>query len=71
MSNFRVLSCFSDYFVCFPLFDISLDLSTVKPLLDVFIVDVFEYVLFAVCVLCESFYFSCVVFSSVILGIGS
>ena len=47
-------------------FSISLDFSTVKSTLDVFITDVFKSVLFVVSVLCECFCFTNVAFSFVI-----
>ena len=63
MSLFFLITClFSNFgFILSVLFDrsfsISLDLSTVKSTLDVFITDVFMSVLFVVSVLCESFCF--------------
>ena len=65
---------FSDYllfsdlgFILSVLFDrsfsISLDFSTVKSTLGVFITDIFKFVLFAVSMLCESFCFTGVAFS--------
>ena len=65
------LFVFSDFgFLLSVLFDrsfsISLDFSTVKSTLGVFITDVFKSVLFVISVLCESFCFTGVSFCSVI-----
>ena len=70
MSLFFLISClFSGFgFILSVLFDrsvsISLDFSIVKSTLDDFITDVFKSALFIVPVLCESFCFPGVVFSS-------
>ena len=72
MSLFFLITClFSDFgFILSVLFDrsvsISLDFSIVKSTLDVFITDVFKSLLFVVSMLCESFYFASVVFSSAV-----
>ena len=72
VSLFFLITClFHDFgFILSVLFDrsftISLDFSTVKSTLGVFITDVFKSVLFVVSVLCESFYFTGVAFSFVI-----